>query len=279
MKNNIRIAILAASLPALLFFACHKSDTASLTNQDDNGGYASDQATLESHTNSAMTIADNAVNSGGSNLRTTSCAVVTQDSTVVGSVTTHSTTIDFGTGCTGWDGKTRTGMILVNWTGHYKDSGSVRTITSSNYTVNGYSVAIHKSVTNEGMNASGQYWYNVVVGDSIHLTADSVITWSGNRTRTWLAGYSSTNLSDDEYAIGGTTTLTRANGRTFTFSIESGSPLIVADACEYIEAGKVDITGSTITGTRVLNYGDTPNCDNLATVTINGHTYNIVLRK
>jgi hypothetical protein len=278
MKNNIRFAILAASLPALLFFACHKSDTASLTNQDDNGGYASDQAVLESHTNSAITIADNAINNNGSNLRTTSCAVITHDSTVVGSVTTHSTTVDFGTGCTGWDSKTRTGKIIVNWTGAYKDSGSVRTITSSNYTVNGYAVAIHKSVTNEGMNSLGQYWYNVVVGDSVYRTADSVVTWSGNRTRTWLAGYGSATMTDDEYAIGGTTTVTRANGRTFTFTIEPANPLIVTDACMYIEAGKVDITGSTISGTRILNYGDTPNCDNLATVTINGHTYNIVLR-
>ena len=163
--------------------------------------------------------------------------------------------------------------------GNYKDSGSIRTITSDNYIVNGYKMAVHKTVTNEGMNASSQYWYNVTVGDSIYLTSDSVISWSGNRTRTWQSGYSTADISDDMYAIGGTTMVTRANGHTFTFAIESGSPLIVSPDCSYIEAGKVDITGSNITGTRILNYGDTPNCDRLATVTINGTTYTIVLRK
>ena len=279
MKNQIKIAAIVVALPLLTFLACHKSTTTSLTNQDDNGGYASDAAVLEANTNSAIAIADNAVNAGGSNLRTTSCATITRDSTLSGGVYTHTTTIDFGTGCSGFDGKTRAGQIIVNWTGNYKDSGSVRTITSNNYTVNGLKVCLHKTVTNEGMNSSSQYWYNVTVGDSVYLTSDSVTSWSGNRTRTWQSGYDTPDPSDDVYAIGGTTTVTRANGRTFTFAIESGSPLIVAADCAYIEAGKVDISGPTLAATRILDYGDTPNCDRLATVTINGVTYNIILRK
>ena len=279
MKNYLKVGILLTSIPVMTFLACHKNTASTLTNQDDNGGYASDAALLESNSNSVVSIADNAVSAGAANLRTTSCATVTHDSVLVGSSYSHSMTIDFGTGCTGFDGKTRSGQIIVSWSGHYKDSGSVRSFKSQNYYVNGYKLVIQKSVTNEGMNTSGQYWYNVTVGDSLFLTTDSVISWSGNRTRTWLSGYSTPEMSDDEYAIGGTTTVVRANGHTFTFAIESGNPLIVTPECAYIEAGKVDITGTTITGTRVLNYGDTPNCDRYATLTVNGNTYNITLRK
>ena len=276
MKKYLKISALIA-LPLVTFFACHKSSTPSLTNSDDNGGYASDAAILESNSNAVMSMADNAVNASGANLRTTSCAELTYDTS--STTSTKTITINFGTGCTGFDGNTRSGEVIVSWTGHYKDSNSVHTITSNNYYVNGYKFVVNKTVTNMGTNASGQDWYTVTVNDSIYLTSDSVISWTGNRTRTWVSGYNTSEIYDDVYDIGGTTTVVRANGHSFTFSIESGAPLVVANDCAYIEAGKVDITGSSISGTRVLNYGDTPNCDRMATLTIGGVTYNIVLRK
>ena len=284
MKGNRNLkffaTIVAFGLAA--FVACKKSSTSSssLTNTDDNGGYASDNAKLESTGNSVMAIADNATTASGAGLRTTGYPNITHDSTTTGSVVTHITTIDFGSaGVTGFDGRTRTGEIIVTYTGHYKDSGSVHTITSSNYKVDGYLVAVHKTVTNMGANTSGQDYYTVQVADSIYLTADSIISWTGNRTRTWLAGESTSTIWDDEYAISGSTTVVRANGHSFTFAIETAAPLIVATNCAYVEAGTVDISSTSFTdGTRVLNYGNTPNCDRLATVTIGSTTYNIVLR-
>ena len=86
MKNYIKITALLIAMPAMTFLACHKNSTSSLSNQDDNGGYASDAAVLESNSNSVVSIADNAVTAGGANLRTTSCATVTHDSTLVGSM-------------------------------------------------------------------------------------------------------------------------------------------------------------------------------------------------
>jgi len=276
--------IIAASVITLA--ACKKNDsnnnTPALTNADDNGGYASDAAKLESTSNDVISISDEAASSGAANLRTTSvCATVTNDT----AVTPHVLTINFGsTDCLCADGKYRKGEIIVTYTGHYKDSLSTHTISYDGYYVNDNKVSGSKTVTNQGTNTSGQVWYTVAVNDSITLTTDSVITWTAHRTRTWLDGYSTVLRSDDVYSIadqsGYSTLLTRANGHVFTISITS--PLTVAQDCDFIEAGTLDISSSTFTGgDRILNYsyslGTAGSCDDLAQLTIGSHTYVVTL--
>jgi hypothetical protein len=280
IKSILKTGALTVATFALVLVACNKkSSTTTTTNttttltSDDNGGYASDAAKLESASNDVVSIADAAATGGNSNLRETStCATVSFDTLTSGA---HSITIDFGTGCTGLDGKTRKGKIIVTFNGRYKDSASSHTITYNNYYVNSVQLTGSKTVTNQGRNSSGQYWYTVTVNDSLIFASDSIASWTGSRTRTWLAGYSTPSRLDDEYTIGGTTTVRRANGHTFTFTITT--PLQVALSCPYIEAGVVNITSSTFTGTRTLDYGSGA-CDNNATLTIGSRSYPITLR-
>ena len=288
MKNRTLFTkgacLVAASL--LTLAACKRDDSSSTSNStpanaDDNGGYASDAARMEINSDDVISIADAAGStSSGSYLRTTAttattiggCATVHNDT----SVTPHVLTINFGTtDCTCLDFKNRRGEIIVTYTGHYKDSGSTHTITYNNYFVNDNQVGGSKTITNMGTNTSGQVYYNVTVNDSLTIASDSVITWVGNRVRTWKDGYSTPERSDDVYLITGTTTLKRANGHTFTFDITTA--LQVALDCPYIEAGIVNITGSSIAGTYTLNYGS-GDCDDEAQLTIGSVTYNITLR-
>jgi len=278
--------IIAASL--LTLAACKRDRTTpALTNSDDNGGYASDAATLEKTSNDVISITDVSAAGNASTLRTTSiCATATRSVSGSDSILT----INFGpTDCLCADGKTRKGEIIVSYTGAYKDSGTVRTITYSNYYVNDYHVTGHKAVTNKGTNSSGQVWYDVVLDDSITSpSGDSTISWTAHRTRTWLSGYTTETRTDDSYAIADAvgspgTVLTRANGHVFTVSINSGSPIVVAYDCDFIESGIVVISSSTFTGgDRTVNYGyslTTPgSCDDLAQLTIGSHTYVITLR-
>ncbi len=271
--------IVAASVFTLA--ACKRdtnnNSSPALSSADDNGGYASDAAKAEQTSNDVISIADAAAATSGSNLRTTGttiggCAMVTNDT----SVTPHVLTINFGTtNCTCLDFKNRRGEIIVTYSGHYKDSGSTHTISYSNYFVNDNQLMGSKTVTNMGTNSSGQVYYNVTVNDSLNIGGDSVITWVGNRVRTWQAGYSTADRSDDQYLITGTTTLTRANGHVFTFDITS--PLQVANNCPFIEAGTIDISSTSFASSpHILDYG-TGNCDAEAQLTIGSHTYNISL--
>jgi hypothetical protein len=284
-KSLLRNGAILIAASIITLTACKRKDTTTANNlpssADDNGGYASDAAKLDQSSNDVISISDAAGITGGTNLRTTAttigaCATVTNDTTV----TPHKLTIDFGpTDCTCLDLKRRRGKIIVTYAGHYKDSGSKHTITLSNYFVNDIQITGSKTVTNMGANGLGQVWYNVTVSDSIILGTDSIISWTGNRTRTWLAGYSTADRSDDVYAIGGTTVLTRANGHVFTHAISSTDPLKIALACSWIESGTVTISSTSfVGGDRVLNYGyGGGGCDDLAELTIAGHTYHITL--
>ena len=278
-KLILSLGTIAITASVLLFTAaCHKSTSA--LSSDDNGGYASDNVKMEQNSNDVISMADvAAATNSGSSLRTTSttattlggCATVTNDTTA----TPHVLTIDFGTtDCTCADGKIRRGKIIVNYTGHYKDSGSTHTITYSNYFVQDNQLTGSKTVTNMGTNTSGNVYYNVTVNDTLNLgTGNGEIVWTGNRTRTWLTGYGTTERTDDSYLISGTTSLTRANGKTFTMTITT--PLQIAYNCAWIEAGVIAVTGPGGI-TRTLNYGD-GNCDSEAQLTIGTHTYNITL--
>ena len=276
-------AFLIAIAAALTISACkHTDNNNTLSNPDDNGGYASDQAKMETNSSDVISMADAAakMSSGSSGEFRTSATTIGGCASVYDSIvgTDSFLVINFGTtDCTCLDFKNRRGEIIIQYNGRYKDSTSQRTITYNNYFVNDNQLTGIKTVTNMGANSSGQVYYNVTVNDTLNLGAgNGEITWTGNRTRTWLAGYGTGTWTDDEYLIGGVTTLVRANGHSFTFTIDASNQLQVATTCPYIEAGIVTITGSTLSEPRTLNYGSGA-CDNEATLTIGSHTYNITL--
>lgn len=250
--------------------ACHKNKV-----ETEDTGFAADHAVSEQTFDDVQTISDQAATTSGAlNFRTTAttgggCATVTQ--------TTGQTVIDFGaTDCTCRDGRTRRGKIIINYTGKYADSGSVRTITFDNFYQNDNKVTGTKTVTNMGHNSLGQPWFKVHVDGSVTKSGGGTVTMTSDRSRTWTKGFTTlADLTDDVYEIEGSATLTRANGEVVHMDIMS--PLVIALNCHWIEAGNVIFklgNGKTV----ALNYGVTPTCDNIATATLpNGKTRDITL--
>ncbi|PZF72361.1 hypothetical protein [Taibaiella soli] len=261
------------------FTACHKTSSDDDVKQiDQEAGVASDQSTLEKNFSDVQSIADEAGTTGSADLRVLGggsvlggCATVTRDTVSV----PHTITVNFGTApCLCQDGRYRSGEILVSYTGHYKDSGSVHSITFSNYFVDSNQVIGTKTVTNMGKNSSGQPYYDIQINGGVVLANNNgTISWTTTRTRTWVAGYNTPAWNDDVYNVTGSGSITRANGNVVTVDITS--PLVVALACRWIEQGTVQVTLAN-GNTRVLDYGN-GTCDALATYTVNGHTYNISL--
>lgn len=263
------------ALGMLIVSSCNRKNDNNLSN--DEAGYGADHAKLAQTFNDVQNIADQAGNTGSlNNYRTeesilSNCATVTRDTVSV----PHLMTIDFGaTNCLCMDGRYRRGQIMVSYNGHYRDSGYTHTITFNNYFVNNNQVTGTKSVTNVGHNAAGNLVYHINVnGGLILANSGGTLSWVSTRIRTWVAGESTSVRSDDVYEITGNGTVTRPNGNTFTVAISS--PLKVANNCNWIEQGIVQITPPNSV-VRTLNYGN-GNCDNQATLTVNGNTYNIVL--
>ena len=271
-KQGFLVSIGTATLTLSLFIfvaACHK--TPKSTAEDTT--YATDYATAEKTIDDVQTVADEAAKvNGNMAYRTTAttgsgCATVTHTFNGTDSVLT----INFGTtDCLCNDGSYRRGEIIVTYAGNYADSGSVHNITFNNFFHNDNQVLGTKTVTNMGHNSMGQVYFDVAVNCSIVKTNGETHTMNWTRVRTWI-----TEGTPNIYQITGSGTLVRPNGRTVGVTITS--PLIVSSNCRWIEAGTVAHTLPNGL-TRSVNYGNTPACDDLATITLpNGTTENITL--
>ncbi len=230
--------------------------------------------------NDVNNIADEAATSGSVTYKTedassllAGCAVVTRDTVSM----PHTATIDFGTGCTGADGRTRSGKILVSYDGPYRNPGTTITITFDNYFVNGNQVLGTKTIHNDGTNGDGFLSFSInVSGQMVLASGAGTITWTSQRTRVWIAGESTQTRDDDQYSITGTGSGTAANGDQFNGTIQT--PLIrnLAPGCRgHFTQGTV-LLQRTGRPDKLVDFG-TGACDDEAVVTINGHTHLIHL--
>lgn len=282
MKKLISTSLGVFALLLLVIVGCRRnnSDTETMTTAtqtstdnsqaentyDDAGAQVDDAAMRSAYLDPQSTLTPS-----------TSCPTVTinhPDTTTWPKVVT----IDFGTtNCTGSAGNARRGQIIATFSGPYRATGTVITITFNNYYVNDNHVEGIKTVTNAGLNSLGQmYWTVNVANAKITRTDGTFVTWNSTRTRTWVAGQATIgNITDDAYQITGSATGSNENGNSFKATITS--PLYLAWGCRWIEAGTIQIT-PTGKATRTIDYGTASNCDNQATVTINGTVYTITLR-
>lgn len=281
-KNFNRFILMLAVASAITVTGCKKDkDEAPDTDTDVANDNSFADRTYDDVKNMADQAGDNGslgtYRIGDNNGILSGCATITNVTTTTPKVLT----IDFGaTNCLCNDGKNRRGKIIINYSGAYRDSGSTHTISFDNYFVNDYKVGGTKTVTNLGHNSSNQLQYSVNVNGNIINPSGQTMTWTSQRTRTWVAGESTIlNLLDDEYDISGNASGTSFAGTPYTMTITA--PLHVKLACfsvykSLIVSGTFELTPSG-KATRTFDFGNGV-CDNLATVTINGVTYNITLR-
>lgn len=174
--------------------------------------------------------------------------------------------IDFGAnGCTSQSGVTRSGIISVNLTDSLRHSGSVATMTFSNYYVSGWKK--EGTITWTNTSANGIKSWNRVCTDGRITAPGGVRYWlhSGSQVITQTAGSSTPSPLDDVFTITGSSSVTNAAGINRTATILT--PLQKKFICSNIDSGTVKIQGPNHYAT--INYGD-GTCDNIATISIDG---------
>jgi hypothetical protein len=190
-------------------------------------------------------------------------------------------TIDWGEGCEGFYGQTRSGMIKITITGRYRTPGTSRTIEFFDYYFNGIHVEGTKTVTNNGRNENENLTFTATLeGGRITIPAkddgsdDIVLTKSFTKTREWAEGENTFNPFDDVYFITGSATGTNFKGMTYNRTIQV--PLEWSASCRFIKSGSI-LLEMTDREPILLDYGN-GECDNEATITRNGETKTILLR-
>lgn len=180
--------------------------------------------------------------------------------------------IDFGTACT-HNGITRSGIINIVLTDSVRKSGSVATMTFSNYYVNLYKVEGTYTWTNTSLPGTVS-WTRRTENGKITSPNNNYWLHSGLRTVTQTGGVGTATILDDVFSINGTHSITNAQGATRDITVLEN--LQKKTACANIDKGKMKVQGPSHYA--IIDFGD-GTCDNIATISIDGRTpRTIILR-
>jgi hypothetical protein len=185
--------------------------------------------------------------------------------------------MDFGTGCTGRDGRTRKGKIITVYTGPLFIPGNSTTTTFDGYYVNETKVEGTHKVLNKS--TQNQRIFQVVVsGAKLSRPNGNYTQWNSEKTITQLEGLGTPLFPlDDVFKVqGGANGAVKREDKFFQWSTQIKEPLIKRFVCRWIVKGVVTMRKSNAP-VADLNYGDGA-CDNKAVITINGVSREITLR-
>jgi hypothetical protein len=213
------------------------------------------------------------------------CATITRVpafNTPLNSGDTVTKTIDFGTtGCTLDNGNVLKGKIIIVFV--YQPTATSHTITYTfeNFYHNAIKFDGTKTFTRVRIPANG----NVPAHPKVTMNMDMTATFpngdvyhrTGLRTREIIDGLGNDDFLDNVYKITGNWATTGPNGGTQTSTITTD--LNVKMSCiaihkPLIVSGVITIVRGNTTAT--LDYGD-GTCDNLAVLTVNGNSFDIVI--
>lgn len=264
MKTKILLLTLVLGAYTLFFSSCRKSNENDFDTEStvDNNNSESNFDQIFKQVDEAAT--SKALGKTG--------PVVTIDS----SSSPKIMTIDYGNGMVCNDLKTRSGKIIVAYTGKYRQVGTVINVSFNNFVQNGNEISntSTKTITNNGRNSKDLLSWTIQVNASIKLASGQTISWKSTRNRIWLSGENTPTVwNDDKYEITGNTTGVNRKGLNYTCNITS--PLLVDLSCNLrrITKGVVELTPEG-KNTRTIDFGN-GECDNEATVSVNGKTFKI----
>lgn len=184
-------------------------------------------------------------------------------------------TVDYGSGCTGFNNNTRSGKIITEITKPRLQTGSKRTVTFDNYYFNGIKVEGTKVLENLGPNSNQNLVFSeTLTGGKLTLPNGKFIERSVTHEREWTAGWLTKSIWDDECLVTG-----NAQGKNVD-DISYKNTIITAlhwkRVCAFIVSGVVKMERTGVDPVE-LNYGN-GECDAKATVTRGNQTKEILLR-
>jgi len=185
-------------------------------------------------------------------------------------------TVDFGSGCTAKDGRTRKGKITVVYTGSLVISGNSATTIFDNYYLDNIKVEGTHKLSNTGTPTQKSYTTQVI-NAKLSQSNGNYIQWNSEKTVTQVEGGSTPLIgADDAYNMtgnaGGSVQL---NGKYFQWSTAITAPLLKRFSCPWIARGTISLSKGS-DAVAVLDYGS-GTCDNKGSFTVNGSIHEITL--
>lgn len=261
----------------LLFTACKKEEDNQLTQAETQQIVAAgqDQATAEDLFDDVDYQVDWAIDTRGGGGTFPDCPTVTLEP-ADGSYP-RTLTIDFGDGCTGLDGRTRKGQIIVTQSAAFHVAGATRVATLQNFYVDDAHIEGTRTIINQGFDAQGNITFTrTVEGGKITYPDGSQASWQSSYTLTQVEGGNTPLiLLDNVFEITGTGSGVTRNGKEYSVAVTS--PLVKRRICAWVVSGVLELTLNSKTVT--LDYGNGV-CDRKAILTLpNGEQREILVRR
>jgi len=188
-------------------------------------------------------------------------------------------TIDFGDGCEARGGKLLAGKIIITYTDRKFIPGSITIITFENFTVDGKLIEGVRTVENiSGSLEDNPTFHITLVDGKVTFPDESFATREEDKTKMWVRA---PNPLNDEFHILEGSVANGMNVEGVEYSVLVVETLIYKNFCEGDKL-KIPVSGvkEVIKGDRlyVIDFGD-GECDTLVTITSNGETKTIELRR
>jgi len=282
-KIQVKFMLIAVFGLALAMTACKKDENTQVTASDTSSSEY--DALAENIFTDVTNISNEAYDLGTTSFKSGDddsdiigqCATITLDTTVF----PRELTIDFGEeNCLCRDGKYRRGKIINTFTGRYKKPGTIITLGFEDFYVNDNHVEGSRVVTNMGFNDDENMYWTIEVESLITLadneTSETGVSfgWNSSRVREWVEGIDTYRRWDDVFLTTGMAEGVRPSGMGWTREIII--PLRKQMTCRFIVSGSIEIQPEDMP-LRLLDFGD-GECDNIATITVDGETHTIHLR-
>ena len=269
--KNIRIPFTLFSIMVVLA-SCNRDDSG----QPETRAMASDESIadfadrhLEGPVDAMTMRQGGAAPCGISSPYLSECVIITDSGE---DVFPRTITLDFGEGCTGPGGVTRSGVLDIVMTGDMDVLGSVRTTTFDEFQVGNLTLTGTRVLSNIGPNDEES---QALFEQSHAMTIERnghIITRTYEGILAWLEGFDTEDCEDNVVERNGVASHSTASAwGNSTRLIEA---VVYDRSCGYPVSGTVTVERPV--HNIVVDFGD-GSCDNMATVSRNGNTYNLNL--
>jgi hypothetical protein len=190
--------------------------------------------------------------------------------------------IDFGSGCLGRDGRVRKGKIIIDYTNRLIFPGAMATTAFDGFYIDDIKVeGTHIIENTSTVNVNRQFTVDVING-KLSKPNGNYTQWNSHKVITQTSGLATPIIPlDDSFRIEGSAHGQAKRGNLLVaWQSTITVPLIKRFTCRWIVEGRIRTVrvnnSNNSPWVAVLDFGN-GNCDNQATITINGVTHQITL--
>ncbi|MFI5188083.1 MAG: hypothetical protein ACHQF0_15235 [Chitinophagales bacterium] len=190
-------------------------------------------------------------------------------------------TLDFGGGCTSGDGHLRKGKIIVTYSDRLLHPKASANLKFENFSID--SIQVDNSTSYTIANTGTQYnlQFTIDINANISKPNGNYTEWHSHKVITRTDGSTTNTPLDDVMQIEGKASgKVKRNDLAVAWEAEITTPFIKRFTCRWISKGTIKVGRENLSASSqwigILDYGN-GNCDNLATLSLNGVTYQITL--